>query len=114
MAKERGMCIIPGCEHLQRNKGRSRLSGEHIWDMYCDMHHRLRCSTEHKAERIRRQKAFYNRVPVIPNDKCVRCGWKEGPCDRHRLDPSLSYDPSNVVSLCPNCHRLVSMGLIEL
>ena len=49
-----------------------------------------------------------------PNDKCQRCGWDEGPCDRHRLKPELGYTEGNVFVLCPNCHRLLSMKFITL
>lgn len=49
----------------------------------------------------------------IPNKECARCGWKEGPCDRHRIVPELGYVPDNCVSLCPNCHRLVTLKLIS-
>lgn len=49
----------------------------------------------------------------VPNPKCERCGWCDAPCDRHKVDPSLGYIKGNVRILCPNCHRLVTLGLIK-
>lgn len=40
---------------------------------------------------------------------CLRCGWNESFCDRHRIVPSLGYAPENVIPLCPSCHRIETM-----
>lgn len=37
--------------------------------------------------------------------KCIVCGW-DGPCDFHRKDEQGAYSKENVISVCPNCHRL--------
>lgn len=40
---------------------------------------------------------------------CWLCGWKEAMCDFHRRVPGSeggTYRKSNVMVLCPNCHRL--------
>lgn len=48
---------------------------------------------------------------------CKRCNWHEGPTDIHRIIPGSKggkYNRENVIPLCPNCHRLVTLGLIKL
>ena len=59
------------------------------------------------------KKAKRNGKPWGDNQVCARCGW-HGPCDHHRLDKNKGYVQENVLVLCPNCHRLVTMGLVEL
>lgn len=51
---------------------------------------------------------------MIENGPCSICGWDEGPCDRHRIKPKRGYVKGNTKILCPNHHRLVTMGLIDL
>ncbi len=43
---------------------------------------------------------------------CTRCGWDEASRDFHRIIPERGYTPDNTVPLCPNCHRLVTFGLV--
>lgn len=49
----------------------------------------------------------------IPNNQCEICKWV-GPCDRHRIQFGGDYIVQNVVSLCPNCHRLFHLGLLSI
>lgn len=54
-------------------------------------------------------------VREVPCNKCTVCAW-EGPCDLHRIKMGKDggkYTVSNVISLCPNCHRLFHLGLLE-
>lgn len=44
-------------------------------------------------------------------DRCEYCDWI-GPCDVHRPNPG-GYVLGNMRSACPNCHRLISMGLVK-
>lgn len=53
---------------------------------------------------------------------CSRCGWNEAVCDIHHIHGKKIPNPdahSNLVLLCPNCHRVVhkykiTTGLISL
>jgi len=52
----------------------------------------------------------------IPNKSCQFCGWDKAFCDRHRIVEGKNggvYSKENVVSLCPNCHRLIHLGLLD-
>lgn len=40
-------------------------------------------------------------------ERCARCGWNEGILDKHHLDDN------RIIPLCPNCHRLVTYGVID-
>jgi hypothetical protein len=108
-AYTQGQCRFFGCVNKQRQKGKSP-DGKKLFDVYCDLHHRLRFGIRSPEQRSRAMSWKVN----IPNDKCSRCGWSEGPCDRHRLIPENGYVPGNIKILCPNCHRLVTLGIIKL
>lgn len=99
MTRLRQTCIFDGCKMLGRNKGRGKYGV--IYDLYCEVHHRLRCKTTWYKEKI-------------DNSKCENCGWDKAPCDRHRKNNKVGYTKSNVVVLCPNCHRLETLGLLTL
>ena len=101
----RGECLIENCISLQRSKG--MLNGKNYFDRFCNKHHRIRFGVEEFPVNL-------NMKRNLDNTKCKRCGWSEGPCDRHRLIPEKGYVEGNVVSLCPNCHRLVTLNLISL
>jgi quinolinate synthase len=45
-------------------------------------------------------------------DKCDICGW-DGPCDVHRKIQQGKYNAENMMSSCPNCHRLIHRGLLS-
>ena len=52
----------------------------------------------------------------FPNKECSLCSWK-GPCDRHRIkrvSSGTGYVRGNVLILCPNCHRLLHQGLLQV
>ena len=43
------------------------------------------------------------------------CGWKEATCDIHHIKPKKeggTNDNSNLIVLCPNCHRKVHDHLL--
>lgn len=102
-------CVIKDCFNSQRFKGYNS-SGQKMWDKLCDKHHRFKYGI------IKKSIEFFDKSngAYIPNDKCSRCGWDKGPCDRHRKIKELGYIEGNVVILCPNCHRLESLGIIDL
>lgn len=46
---------------------------------------------------------------------CRVCGWNKGKCDVHHIVPRRdggSNELSNVVLICPNCHRLAEEGTL--
>lgn len=86
-------CEYPGCGGLGRNKGLYK--GKTRFDRFCEKHHRTRSSPSFLIDRA-----------AIDNSRCEKCGWNEGPCDRHRIDSKQGYKRDNVKVLCPNCHRL--------
>lgn len=94
----RPICRIDGCKALGRNRGKHH--GKTYYDSLCDKHHRLRCGG-----------AIWHRKS-IENNKCEKCGWNKAYCDRHRIDKEKGYYKENVIVLCPNCHRLISLGLL--
>lgn len=97
----RETCVFAGCTNLRTKKGINKGGSPH-YSRYCNKHRRFR-SGETKIDN-----------KYIANDKCELCGWEEAPCDRHRIDPKRGYYRENVKVLCPNCHRLVSLGKIVL
>ena len=96
---ERRKCEHPGCNSLGRNKG--KYNGKTIYDRFCEQHHRLSAS----SLSVRRH---------IDNTSCDVCGWDKAACDRHRIIPELGYKEGNVKILCPNCHRLVTLGILDV
>ena len=101
----RKKCKIKGCHRLGRFKG--VVNGHKKWGNICSYHHKG------GLERLI-NKPYSMYKGHIPNDKCELCGWDKAPCDRHRKEPMRGYVKENVVVLCPNCHRLVTMGFIVL
>lgn len=99
MNNDRRKCEFPECKNFGRNKGYYK--GETRYDRFCEKHHRTRNS-------------YYSGKQSIENKKCSVCGWNKAGCDRHRIDPKRGYLVENVISLCPNCHRLVGLGLLTV
>jgi hypothetical protein len=88
----RTVCIIEGCNKQTRNKGLYK--NRTRYDNVCVWHHK-------KSN----YKPYFNYRKKLPNMKCEKCGWDKAPCDRHRKIPMKGYIKSNVIILCPNCHR---------
>ncbi len=96
-------CITKNCNNLGRNKG-LKLGKKH---------YAKKCVWCHRNRSVKDAKYGFTLNGVL-NIKCNRCGWCEAPCDRHKKIPKLGYVKDNVVVLCPNCHRLVTLGIIKL
>lgn len=50
-------------------------------------------------------------------DRCAICGWDEAPCDVCHIEPRKRGGPDvieNVVMLCPNHHRLLDRGQLDI
>ena len=88
----RDICSVEGCNSLVHRRGKNS--------------YRTVCCTHHKKKYGMKTGSGYasSRYNTIPNNKCSRCGW-EGPCDRHRIAKG-PYAKENVITLCPNCHRI--------
>lgn len=97
----RKICAIPGCEKPSKLKGRNR-TGKPRYGRFCNVHAKFRL-TDRKGD-----------ARYIQNKKCEACGWDKAPCDRHRKNARAGYYRENVMVLCPNCHRLESMGLLKI
>jgi hypothetical protein len=108
--KNRPICVIDGCSNLRMMKYRHK-DGTHGYDKMCSTHHRRK----------------YN-MPICPDDKmgiiksqlrksgCEICGWDKAECDVHRVIYGCDggeYVSDNVLTLCPNCHRLMHRGLLK-
>lgn len=49
------------------------------------------------------------KIKLQRGNKCEMCGWDKGNCDVHHIKPKSkggTDDISNLIVLCPNCHRL--------
>jgi 5-methylcytosine-specific restriction endonuclease McrA len=49
-------------------------------------------------------------------NRCVICSWTSGVCDIHHIRPLArggTNAQSNLVYLCPSCHRLAGTGVIN-
>lgn len=100
VAKNRRKCSMAGCNNIAMSKG---------YDSRGKLKLRKYCSTHHKLSN--------GRCPEgMQATSCSVCNWL-GPCDRHRILFGMDggrYRQGNVVILCPNCHRLVHLGELEL
>lgn len=99
------VCIVEGCDRKQSYKAKNS-RGQKRYSPYCDMHRKKLLNVSTPPEK------FFV-VKSIKNDICAICGW-QGPCDRHRKIPQKGYLPRNVYIICPNCHRLITVGLLEI
>lgn len=61
----------------------------------------------------RNERAMLETIRELP---CVICGWQEAPRDVHHIIPVSQggkNDPSNLVTLCPNHHRMAHYNFIS-
>ena len=103
---KRPICSIEGCSNLVHKAGK-RFDGTWNYKKLCGSHHRKKYGMKTTGGR----EGIDNKVP------CRICGWNKAPCDRHRIEyrgGKKGYTKGNVIILCPNCHRLVHLGLLKL
>ena len=93
-------CTFDGCgeKGLWRRGGKvnKRLCLKHYFDLVPD-------ALQDTFKRKLRENGF--------TKKCIVCGWDKYKCDIHRIIPKGEggrYEKGNVISLCPNCHRLLT------
>jgi hypothetical protein len=108
----RPVCRTEGCDNPARKHGHR--NGKQRYAALCNScEHRKRPRRPPKMGRL----PILNRTQFEKNalrkDACERCGWAEAVCDVHRIAPGGPYTASNTVTLCPNCHRLVTMNLAQ-
>ena len=84
---------------MGRNKG-LRSDGTTRYGLYCDHHHRLRGDGPYYKKKIQ-------------NRYCEICGWDKACCNRYLIDKKQGFARGNVITLCPNCHRLALYGVIK-
>mgnify|MGYP002814665436 CR=1 FL=1 len=96
----RPTCTFIGCANLASYNRKSQ-----GYRKFCNTHHRKKYGISNLNRQDKRKR-------LIPNSKCVKCGW-DGPCDRHRVKMGKyggGYTTENVLVLCPNCHRLLHLS----
>lgn len=104
----RPKCKNDGCDRLAVSGGK-RVDGTRKFKKLCTICHK----NKYEMPLNRRDRL----VRKFPNLFCILCGWDKGPCDRHRIIYGKNggqYTDGNVISLCPNCHRLLHLGLISV
>lgn len=75
----------------------------------------LYCNNEFQADlrEVNRGNANYNFLLLQP---CAICGWNKASCDVHHIIPVSNggkNEITNLITLCPNCHRMVHRNLIS-
>lgn len=53
---------------------------------------------------------------ILPKFPCLNCGWEKGPRDVHHILPIVEGGKNvlnNLITLCPNCHRLAHRNLLS-
>lgn len=98
-------CIIEGCNNL--GEFRSKTNTGITRRKLCSTHRR-----KNKKNYLPSGKKGVSWIKFKNNNCkiCEYCKW-EGPCDCHR--PNIGkYIIGNMRSTCPNCHRLITQGLM--
>jgi len=57
------------------------------------------------------------RLAKEENIGCCICGWNKSTCDIHHINGKKienADEHSNLTLICPNCHRMVHNGLIDI
>jgi hypothetical protein len=86
-------CSVTGCNNNCMSAGHG------YYKKLCTRHHRLKYKMP-----------VNSRMPNhLTGEPCSKCGWDKSFCDTHRIiggKDGGKYTKDNVISLCPNCHRL--------
>ncbi len=111
--KERPLCSINWCKSLAGKMGKLK-NGKIKYKKLCESHHRKKYGMKRrKNEKLK----LYGETWNMDLSKCSICGWDKTGCDQHRLKYGCEdneYVYGNVVSLCPNCHRMVHRGILKI
>ena len=111
--KNRLKCIVKGCNNpaTQNNK---RKDGSYNYRKLCATHHKKKYNMPLVSSSLRRK---YGETLKMDRSICILCGWNKAPCDRHRIKYGSNggiYTLGNTLSVCPNCHRLIHAGLLQI
>lgn len=71
-----------------------------------------------KGEGTQYKHGFYKTINDYKKEYpyCQICGWNETTCDIHHIIPLVNnggQEITNLITLCPNCHRMVHKDLIN-
>jgi len=105
---DRPKCIIEGCNNLAQQHHKLK-DGSYSYRKLCGSHHREKYGMRRRGSRS------YARE--MDNTSCALCGWDKTYCDRHRIKYGAKggkYIKGNLISVCPNCHRLIHTGLLKI
>ena len=108
----RPVCKIDGCNNLAAKK-KKRKDGSQAYRKSCNAHHKKKynmslCGKDKRTTGVRK---------MISRSSCFICGWDKAECDAHRIVYGCNggkYVVGNVVAVCPNCHRLIHRGKVEI
>lgn len=112
VGQERPKCTTLHCLNLAHKtysyyKGKRRNS---YYGLFCDSCLRRKYGVPSGGQARRAMRA------LTPIHKCSLCGW-DGPCDIHRIifgKDGGEYTKGNVLEVCPNCHRLIHLGKLQI
>lgn len=117
--RRRGNCVAAGCPNPQAKKINAQTQALD-YESHCSACLAQSSVVANKRARERARVAAKTAGAKVrletKNKPCIRCGWAEGPSQVHRIVPGRDggrYTRDNVVPLCPNCHSLVTFGLIN-
>ncbi len=109
--KKRPICIINGCNNLAMPTGKKK-DGSVTYKNLCATHHTRKYNMPHGVAGKKRKV-----VRQLREEKCTICGWGNAECDVHRIKYGCNggkYVTGNVMTVCPNCHRLIHRGLLNI
>ena len=106
-------CSIDGCCNNAVSRGRKKDGTVYYRDI-CSGHHKRKYNMP-TISSVRKKEL--GETLNMNRSSCVLCGWDKAVCDRHRIkfgSDGGAYIHENVISVCPNCHRLIHMNLIKI
>lgn len=112
---KRPICIINGCNNLAHYHHKHK-DGSYSYHKLCGNHHRKKYNIK-IVNHTKKNKKKRDEALNIDRSTCTLCGWNKAPCDRHRIKYGCNggeYTLGNVLSVCPNCHRLIHMNLLKI
>jgi hypothetical protein len=107
----RSSCSVPGCNNLMKYKKKHK-DGTWTYNELCQRHTNLKYGMKMSSKAVRREVG----VGEMSSKPCSKCGWNRSYCDIHRVVAGKDggkYKVTNVITLCPNCHRELHQGTIN-